>query len=101
MKVTDFITIRGQQSFEAEKTINPIEIKTENDQIPNIFDKSKKKTIRFKAEGLLFSSGITNDTEKIFLVTNGLADAKYGRINGTMYQVIAVINLNEIEKGTK
>ena len=43
MKVTDFITIRGQQSFEAEKTINPIEIKTENDQIPNIFDKSKKK----------------------------------------------------------
>ena len=43
MKVTDFITIRGQQSFEAEKTINPIEIKTENDQIPNIFNKSKKK----------------------------------------------------------
>ena len=98
MEVIDFIIIRGQQSFEAEKTINPIDIKIENDQIQNIFDKYKKNTIRFKGEGLLFSSGITNDTEKIFLVTNGLADTKYGLINGIMYQVIGVINLNEIEK---
>ena len=43
MEVIDFIEIRGQQSFEAEKTINPIEIKTEHDQIQNIFDKYKKK----------------------------------------------------------
>ena len=99
MEVIDFIEIRGQQSFEAEKTINPIEIKTEHDQIQNIFDKYKKKnTIRFQAEGSLFSSEITNGTEKIFLVTNCLADAKYGLINGTMYQELGVINLNEIEK---
>ena len=42
MEVIDFIIIRGQQSFETEKTINPIEIKIENDQIQNIFDKHKK-----------------------------------------------------------
>ena len=47
---------------------------------------------------MLFWSGITNDREKIFPVTNVLPDAKYGLIDGPMYQVIGLINLNKIEK---
>ena len=66
MEVIDFIIIRGRQSNENEKTINPIEIKIKNDQIQNIFDKYKK----CKTEGLLLSSSITNNTKKILLVTN-------------------------------
>ena len=98
MEIADFLIIRGQGGFDAKKAINPIEMKIINDQIQNIIDKYKRSTIRFRAEGLLFSSGITNDTEKIFLVTTGLADAKYGFINDTMYQVIGTINLNKREK---
>ena len=70
MEVIDFIIIRGRQSNENEKTINPIEIKIKNDQIQNIFDKYKKCTVRFKTEDLLLSSSITNNTKKILLVTN-------------------------------
>ena len=38
-----------------------------------------------------------NNAEKIFLTTNSLVDAKYTWINRLLYQVIGVINLNEIK----
>ena len=96
MEVIDFISVRGQESLEEEAEINPIEIKIENVKIQNIFEKYKKYAARFRLEGLLFSSSIKNDAEKIFLTTNGLFNAKYSLINGISYQVIGAINLNEI-----
>ena len=48
-------------------------------------------------EGILFASWIKNETEKIFLQTTGLSDAKYGLINDKHKQTIGVINLNQIE----
>ena len=33
----------------------------------------------------------------MFLTTGGLIDAKYGLINGKLYQTIGVINLKEIK----
>ena len=35
----DFINMRGQQNFEDDAEINPVEIKIENDKIQNIFEK--------------------------------------------------------------
>ena len=42
MNTIDLINIRGHQSV-LEKSINPIEIKTENDMVKNIIEKHKKK----------------------------------------------------------
>lgn len=39
MEVTDFLNRRGQQKFEEEKSLNPIEIRTENDKVQNILEK--------------------------------------------------------------
>ena len=50
----DFISIRGQQNFEDDAVINPIEIKIENDKIQNMFEKYKKNTVKFSLKGLLF-----------------------------------------------
>ena len=63
-----------------------------------MFNKYKKNKVRFSVEGLLFSSSMASNTEKIFLVTNGLSGAKYGLIIDKLNQVIGVINLNVIEK---
>ena len=52
---------------------------------------------RFRLEGLLFSSSIKSDPEKIFLMTNGLPDAKCSLINGILYQEIGIIILNKIK----
>ena len=81
MTTIDFIRIRGQQNFEDDAEINPIETKIENDKIQNMFEKYKKASVKFTLEGLLFSSAIKNDTEKIFVTTSRLIDGKYGLIN--------------------
>ena len=61
MVVIDFILIKGQQSFEDEAKINPIEMTIENDKILNLFEKYRNNSVKFKLEGLLFSISIKND----------------------------------------
>ena len=97
MEIIHFVLKPGQQSFEEEAEISPIEIKLKNDKIQNMFEKYKKHVARLRLEGSLFSSSMKNDTEKIFLTTNGLVDAKYNLIDRILYQVIGIINLNKIK----
>ena len=94
MNTVDFINIRGQQKF-LKNSINPIEIKIENNTIKNMIDKYKKHLAKFTLEGLLFSSSIQNETETFFLKTTGLLNAKYSWLNWKIYQSISIINLNE------
>ena len=62
----------------------------------------KKPKFKFTLEDLLFSSAIKIDTEKIFVTTSGLTDAKYGLINRKLYQTIGEIkNWNEIKKSSR
>ena len=101
MNVVDFISVRGQQQFEKNAEINPIEIKIENEKVQLMFQTYNKYIIGLKLESLIFSSSIENNTEKIFLVTNGLSDAKYSLINDELFQTIGVINLRDIENWEK
>ena len=101
MNVVDFFSVCGQQQFEENAEINPVEIKIENEKIQLMFQKYNKYIIRFKLESLTFSSSIKNNTEKIFSVTNGLSGAKYSLINGELFQTVGVINLSEIENWQK
>ena len=97
MTTINFISVRGQQNFEGEAVINPIEIKFGNDKTENMFEKCKKNPVKFSLKELLFSRAIKSKTEKIFVTIVGLMDAKYSLINGKLNQTIDVINLNEIE----
>ena len=101
MSVVDFISVHGQQKCEENAEISPIEINIENEKIQLMFQKYNKYIIRFKLESLIFSSLIENNNEKIFLVTNGLSDAKYSLINDALFQTFGVINLSEIENWEK
>ena len=92
----DFYNTRGQQSF-LYNSINWIEIKIENDTVKNMIEKYKKNQAKFTLEGLLFLSSVQNDTEKFFITTAGLLDAKFSLIHGKIHQAIGVINLNEID----
>ena len=101
MDIIDFVLICGPQSLEEGKEINTIEIKIENNKLQNIFEKLKKNSVRFILEGLLSLSSIKSNTEKIFLQTVGLSDAKFGLINDKYKQTFGVINLNKIENWSK
>ena len=66
-----------------------------------MFQKYNKYIISFKLEILIFSSSIRNNTKKIFLVTNGLSEAKYSLVNGELFQTVSVTDLSEIENWEK
>ena len=66
-----------------------------------MFQKYKKRPVKFSLEVLLFSSKIKNGTEKILVTVSGLMDAKYSLIRGKLYQTICIINLNKIKNWSK
>ena len=69
VEVIEFISMHGQQGFEEEAEINPIELKIESDKIQDILEKKKYVAIS-RLEDLLFSSSMKHYTGKIFLTTN-------------------------------
>ena len=54
MTTIDFISIHGQQNFEDDAEINPVEIKIENDKIQNTFEKYKKTLPNLGFKGCSF-----------------------------------------------
>ena len=83
MQIKGEFLIEDLQNFEQYSKINPISVRIID---PNLQTKllfySKKYKYRFIANSLLFSSVIKEDTNAIFITTNGLYDAKDILING-------------------
>ena len=78
--------------------INPIAIQIVESEIQNkLLFYSKNYKYRFIANSLLFSSSIQKDTNVIFIVTNGLNDAKEILVDRKLFQGIAVIYISEID----
>ena len=102
MKIIDQIKIEGFQNFEQYMMINPINIRIIDPEIQTkLMFYLKKYKYRFIANSLLFSPSIKEDTNIIFITTNGLNDAKDILINGKIFQGIGVIYISEIENWDK
>ena len=97
------ITIEGLQSFDQYKKLNPIEIKITDPEIYKrlIFKENRRIKYRFIPNNILISSSVQEETEIIFLIVNGLNDARDIKLNGTLYKAIGCIFTNEIEKWDK
>ena len=62
-----------------------------------IYLKNLRTVWNLMLKGLLLSSMVKNDAQKIFLTTSRLFAAKYSLINRMLFEAIGVINLNEIK----
>ena len=89
----------GLQSFDRYKKLNPIEIKITDPEIYNklIFKENRRVKYRFIPNNILMSSSVQEETEVIFLIVNGLNDARDILLNGKLYKSIGCIYTNEIE----
>ena len=98
MKFVDKLKIEGFQNFQQCFKINLINIQIIDPQIQNklLFQANKYK-YRFIANSISFSSSIQKDINAIFIITNGLNDAKEILINGKLLQGIGVIFTSKIE----
>ena len=102
MQIKDEFLIEGLQKFEQYSKINHISVQIiDSDLQTKLRFYSKKYKYRFIANSLLFSSAIKEDTNAIFITTNGLNDAKDILVNGKVFQGIGVIYISEIENWNK
>ena len=91
MVIADKFIIEGFQNFEQYLKINPISIQINDFEIENklLFYANKYK-YRFIVNSILFSSSVQKDTNAIFIITNGLNNAKEILINRKIFQGIGV-----------
>ena len=102
MQIKDKFITEGFQNFEQYMKINPISIQiTDPDIQTKLLFYSKEYKYRFISNSLLFSSSIVNNTNVLFITTNGLNDAKDILIKGKIFQGIDVICISEIENWDK
>ena len=102
-EIIDEFKIVGIQKLEQFEKLNLINVHityTEiNTKLIEYFNARYK--YRFIINSLLFSSSVVQDTDVIFLLCNGLNDAKDSLINGKLYKTLSVVNIAEIESWSK
>ena len=91
------LMIRGQQNFELHNQINPIKIRTDDDQVVNNLKKVTRAYYKFAPIGIIFPASVTNNTEQIFVTCRKLNNAKPALINSKLINILGVINLNKID----
>ena len=76
--------------------LNPIYISINSDIVQKL-TKYKNYRYRFALESILFSSNIENETDVIFVVFNGLNNAKHAIINKKLENILGACYLTEIK----
>ena len=94
-EIIDTITIIGIQKIE-HAYLNPIQIHIKSESIIRRLLLKKNNKYRFILKSLIFSSNVTNNTDSIFLLSDGLNDAKKIFINNKLEYGIGVCYLSEI-----
>ena len=94
-EIIDKIIIIGIQNTEYSY-INPIHIHIKSESILRRLLLKKNNKYRFVLKSLIFSSNITNDTDSIFLISEGLNDAKKVFVEEKLVDALGVCYLSEI-----
>ena len=96
LEVIDTIQVLGVQDLNVN-FINPLTISISSDIIIPELTKCKKYRYRFVLESLLFSSNFENNTDVIFVSSEGLSNAKEVLINSKLQNVLGVCYLHELK----
>ena len=90
------IIIRAQQIFDVVGDLNQVQIEIEDERIIKILKKYKNVLYKVTPLGLLFPASLKNDTRQIFITGKELSGVKKFILNGEIYDIIAIIDLNKI-----
>ena len=94
------VILRRQQKFEKKKTkktkLNLVEIEINDDRVLNILKMHKNVYHELTSLCILFPLSVTNNTKQIFVTCRELNDAKKSLMNGKIYSLIAIIDLQKI-----
>ena len=94
-EIIDSVNIIGIQKQEYN-FLNPVHININSESVLRSLMNYRINTYRFVLQSLVFSSNVLNETDVIFLVSNGLNNAKQVLIKDNLELVVGVCNLTEI-----
>ena len=94
-KLIDVISVIGIQKTEYSY-LNPVHVHIKSESVIRKLMSKKTNKYRFVLTSLIFSSNIINDTDTIFLLSNGLNDSKGIFINDSLEQGVGVCYLSQI-----
>ena len=95
-KVIDVIRVIGIQKTEYSY-LNPVHVHIKSESVIRKLMSKKTNKYRFVLTSLIFSSNIINDTDTIFLISDGLNDAKKFFINDSLEYGVGVCYLSEVD----
>ena len=95
-EILDTLLIKALQSYDKYTVLNPLDIDIRSNYMTEKINNYKGYMYEVCTRNLLFSAGIKNDTQNVFLTRDNLNSAKKALINGKLYSLLGIINLLEI-----
>ena len=90
------VIIRAQQSFEVAGGMNPVQTELKDNGVLNLLKKHKNVAYNLTPLGILFPASLRNNTRQIFIMCKELNDVKKSLINGKVYGLLGIIDLEKI-----
>ena len=89
-QLVDEFKIAGLQNYNLDEKLNPIEIHIHDSEIQEKLSRYGTQCYKycFIVDSLFFSSSVVQDTNVIFLICNGLSNARDSLINGKLYKLV-------------
>ena len=102
-QLVDAFRIAGLQNYNLDEKLNLIEINIGDSKIQEKLSRygTQRYKYHFIVDSLLISSSVAQDANVIFLICNGLNDARDLLINGKLYKSICVTNISKIKDWSK
>ena len=94
-EIVDTIFIKGVHNFDNYGMLNPTEVKLKQDKLLRFVEKYNNKGFIyiFLVEGLIFSSGTTNDANVLFITCNSLSKVPETIVNGNSFKSLGAIHV--------
>ena len=97
MEIIETIHVLGLQNFINYEQMNSIEVTLDSNEVIERLANYKKCKYRFLVENLLFSTNLENDTDVIFITSDGVSDTKDALINSKIYKTLGLVYLSVIK----
>ena len=95
--VVDPLFVKGLQSYDKYTTLNLLDIDFRSNYLHQKFEDYKGYKYRLALVNVLFSAKFENETENIMIICHNLNGTKKALINGKRYNILGIINLNELK----
>ena len=100
-EVAETFLVKALQSYDRYTVLNPLQINLSSNYLNQKTNDFKGFVYEVLLKNILFSASISNDTQNVFITCSNLHSAKKALINGKIYNLLGIINLNEIKNWDK